>query len=150
MKSCCFFGHWNAGDVSWPLFDLLIKKIEALILDGYGVFYFGSFEIFDLLSYHAVDALQNKYKHIKTICVETPANRNGRYADDIKSCCDETYCPKTEEKPNRLKISHQHQAIINESDYCIFYVKINCGQAYQALRYAMRKKKALINIAEFY
>lgn len=147
-KRCCFFGHKSICDKDGSLFERLKKEIEELIKSGYTEFLFGGYGDFDSLSHKAVKSLREKYPHIKTVYVQAyykPKDDNFEY---LRSRYDETEYPEIEEKPKKFAIVYRNREIIDNSDFCIFYVNRSYGGALQALQYAKRKKKTLINLAQ--
>lgn len=148
-NTCCFFGHSNISETK-QLMDLLIKQIEFCITTkNITQFLFGGYKDFDHICYKAVTQLKVKYPNIKTIYVQ--AYYNHKEADNIKYLhlrYNEIFYPEIEDKPKRFAIVYRNQAMIYMSDYCIFYVNRSWGGAMQALKYAKRKKKDFINIAE--
>lgn len=149
-RTCSFFGHRHLYDDESLIFDLLLKQIEPLILNGgYTDFVFGGYGKFDDLALKAVKSLKAKYPQIKTVY----AQAYYKYKDidgmeQLKRLYDEVYYPQLEEKPLKFAIFYRNRAMIDVSDYCIFYVCNDDGGAFEALKYAKRKNKELFNIAE--
>jgi len=50
--------------------------------------------------------------------------------------------------PKKFAISHRNRWIVDESDYIIVYVLTDYNGAYEALKYAKRKKKNIVNLAD--
>lgn len=149
MKTVCFFGHKNIYGYE-NLFDLIVSKIEALIVsENVNQFLFGGYGRFDSLCHNAVDNLKSMYPHIKTIYVHAylPYKKT-EYDDLFFGSYDETLYPSIEEKPLKFAITYRNQEMIDMSDFCIFFVDHTWGGAYKTLLYAKRKKKNILNIAE--
>jgi uncharacterized phage-like protein YoqJ len=57
--------------------------------------------------------------------------------------------PEIENKPLRFAISYRNKWMVDKSDYVICAIEHTWGGAYKTYRYAMTKKKNVINILEF-
>lgn len=150
MGRISFFGHRNLYDNESLIFDLLIKQIEPLILDGgFTEFVFGGYGEFDDLALRAVKTLKAKYPRIKTVYAQPYYKYKDKDGmERLKSLYDEVYYPELEEKPQKFAITYRNREMIDNSDFCVFYVKRDHGGAFDALKYAKRKNKELLNIAE--
>ena len=147
-KACSFFGHGSLNDKDGRIYCLLVKEIETLIENGYGEFLFGGYGDFDSLSRKAADSLKEKYPHIKTVYVQAYYKPKDGSMEIIRGLYDDTLYPAIERKPKKFAVIYRNQEMINISDFCIFYVERSYGGALRALRYAKRKNKARINLAE--
>lgn len=56
--------------------------------------------------------------------------------------------PELEKVPPRFAISRRNRWIVESSDIIIAYISRSFGGAYQAYRYAKRKKKKIFNIVD--
>lgn len=149
MNSCSFFGHKDVS-VSQETKQILTLKIENLIKSkGCHIFYFGELGDFDDICYKIVSELKIIYPKIERVYVATDekALRNHK-----------NKCQKSYERQIVFPLSfnwwykiiyYRNIAIIDNSDYIIFYVTntVNSG-AYKALKYAKKLKKQYINIAD--
>lgn len=147
-KYCCFFGH---KFINKKNLDMLVQKqVEFLILnDTVNSFLFGGYGDFDSLCFDVVRKLQTVYPHIKTTYVQAYYNPNDKeYADYLRQRYGEILYPEIENKPKKFAIVYRNQAMIDMSDFCIFYVDCDWGGAYSTLQYAKRKKKNIINLGE--
>ena len=90
---------------------------------------------------------QNCHVHFVTPYITTSAqNKN---SDMIKqNLYDEIIYPPIEHIPPRFAISYRNKWMVENSDFIIFFVKRESGGAYDMLKYAKRKNKKYINIAE--
>jgi len=147
-KACCFFGHRHIYDKDGSLFELLVKEIERLIIEDFSEFVFGGYGDFDCLSYKAVNSLKGKYPHIKTVYVQAYYKHKDENMEFLNKLYDTVVYPAIGNKPKKFAITYRNQAIIDDSDFCIFYVNWGYGGALQAMQYAKRKKKASVNLAE--
>ena len=149
-KTCCFFGHRTISGRE-TLLKLLIEQIEYLIVNyNVDTFLFGEYGEFDNLCKMAVERLKQDYPYIKTVFVQAYYDYNRReYFEYKRSCYNEIIYPELEQYPQKFRIVYRNQAMIEMSDYCIFYVKRKWGGAYDALRCAKRKNKNIYNFAVF-
>lgn len=151
-KICSFFGHSEIS-ITDDLKMRVRNKIENMIVkDNYGIFYFGGFSMFDELCYKIVSELKNKYPHLKRVfCLADPRHinvlkrpkwlREEEYEEyiyiDLKF--DWYY----------TRIYYRNVEMINESDFVIFYfTNTKNSGAYKAYKYAIKKKKHCLNIAQ--
>ena len=176
---CSFFGHRKI-EITKELKQKVKEIIEDLIVN-YNVltFLFGSKSDFDYLCHLVVTELKEKYPNIKRIAYtcrsETCTLENERkYWEEIYSHfrkekvtllgVEEEFEHKTKYTAGRASYVERNQAMINDSDYCVFYY----DESYQppsreyskrsigyyrpksgtaiAYNYAKQKKKFLINI----
>ena len=164
FKKMCFIGHREI-EITDDLKEPLNKYIEQTILqEDVKVFLFGSGSKFDELCYDIVTKLKEKYPYIKRVYVRSNFECiSDDYKQYLLEFYEETMFP--EECANSGKISYikRNQAMINQSDYCVFYYNENYLPpkrkttkknlfAYQprsgtalAYRYAKQKKKLTIN-----
>lgn len=176
---CSFFGHRNT-QISKELKQKLREVIEDLILNhNVSIFLFGSNSKFNYLCHLIVTELKEKYSKIKRIAY-TCKNENcilekerkkweelySRFeAQEVELLgFEEEFEHKTKFISGRASYVERNQAMINNSNYCIFYYDENYQPEvrkysqrdvfyYQpksgtaiAYKYAKQKKKVLINI----
>ena len=119
-----FFGHRIV-----PEFREAEERVEALIHtllleNEYVEFLVGRNGDFDQIVTSAVKRQQRRYDEIE-IC-EAASRSHPKSAIQIRN-----------------------QQMVDRSDLVVFYVDHSSGGAYQTLRYAQRKNKALLNLAYF-
>ena len=159
MKTCSFFGHRNT-EITPVLCKELNLIITGLIENGVRWFLFGSESPFEDLCLKTVTELQAKYPEIKRMYVRSRHRYIDQHTkDSLLKSYDDTLMPSGIENAGKACYVERNQAIINASDYCIFYYdveyespirkqsknppKIGTKLAYE---YATRKKKEIINI----
>ena len=179
-KTCSFFGHRNA-----ELNDEQVEKLKSTIEDlitkkNVKTFLFGSRSNFDSLCHKIVTILKIKYPFIIRKCYtcknETCVlEKEKSYWEDIYShiykhkvellCVEEEVEHKFKWSSGKASYVERNQAMINDSDYCIFYYtkdyqpyirkhnkhsisyyQPNSGTAL-AFTYANQKSKNIINIS---
>lgn len=182
IKTCSFFGHRKV-DVTEKLKQQVKEIIEDLVINkGVLTFLFGSKSDFNHLCLLAVSELKVKYPNIKRIAytcksesctLESEREKlNKIYSkfkiQNVPLCVEEEFEHKTKYTSGRASYIERNQAMINNSDYCIFYYDEEYKPPLQkyykrsldkyqpksgtalAFKYAKQKKKTIINIAPFY
>lgn len=180
-KSCSFFGHRNVS-ISQALIEELEKCIENLIINcDTQVFLFGSRSNFNDICHAIVTKLKGKYPNIKRV-VFTCKNENC-VLENEKNEMEKIYSYLKNEKVKLLTFEEEfeyvgkyiagrasyikrNQAMIDSSNYCIFYYDKNYQPqkrkatkqsvlSYQpksgtaiAFEYAKQKQKIIINLAK--
>jgi len=144
MSKACFFGHRNINSTITPI---LRAEIENHIVEkGVNTFYVGVDGKFDTIVAAILRELQKKYSYISIyrILAYLPTDkdeyRDGQYEKTI-------YPEGLELVPQRFAIKFRNRWIVEQTDFVIAYVQLDYGGAYEAVKYAERKKKSIINIA---
>ena len=161
--SVCFIGHRKINDTP-ELRERLKSIFLNLIEHGTTNFIFGDHSAFDSLCYELVTELKEKYPEIKRINFRKDYEDTDDYTMQflIKGY-EESICPKGVGNAGRASYAERNQAMIRESDVCIFYYDENYLPSrrktsrhdlcdYQpksgtalAYTYAKSKKKTIIN-----
>ena len=143
-----FFGHrdfrWTE-DIEKEVLDLLDSLIE-----GEAEFYLGEYGAFDNFAYACVKKYKEKRGNTRLIMV-TPyfhASYQENKLKSIREKYDEIIYPPLENVPLKFSILFRNNWMVEQADVVIVYVNRDWGGAYTAYRYARRKKKRIINIAE--
>ena len=147
-KSCSFFGHRKA-EFNGGFDGYMESRIEQMILDGFTIFYFTWDSAFDLLCFEAVRRLKEKYAHIlivRCFADDYEMRRYKRYS--IESGFDDCVTLPLEFDYWYTRLYYRNCALIDESDFCFFYVERteNSG-AYKAMKHAIKTKKAFENLS---
>ncbi len=147
MKEC-FFGHRDTV-ITEPLKKRVYESIEEDITKGFDTFYFGGFGSFDELCYQVVTELKTTYTDIKRVYILTDRRhlqeskrpkylKDGDYEDFVYICLPYDYW--------YTRLYYRNRAIIDQCDKSCFYVDHeNDSGAYNALQYAIKKKKQVYN-----
>ncbi len=161
--SVCFIGHRKIND-TLQLRERLQSILLDLVKNGTTNFIFGDHSAFDSLCYELVTELKEKYPEIKRINFRKDYEDTDDYTMQflIKGY-EESICPKGVGNAGRASYVVRNQAMVRESDVCIFYYDENYQPArrrtsrhdltdYQpksgtalAYAYAESKKKRIIN-----
>ncbi len=169
-KICSFFGHRKIYE-SNELKQKIRVCIEDLI-NRYNVcmFLFGSRSDFNDLCHLVVSELKEEYSFVERICytcksesctLESERKERERIFSLVLNKevhllgFEKEFEHKTKYEAGRASYVERNQAMINDSDFCIFYYdknyvplkKTNSGTKL-AYEYAVRKKKKVINLNE--
>ena len=167
-KACSFFGHRDVketANLKARLKSVIVKLIES---ENVNVFLFGSRSTFDLLCHNIVTNLKTRYPQIQrrayTCRSETCTLEKERaYWEEIYSHVkkhpvtllgvEEEIEHKTKWTSGKAQYVERNQAMINDSDFCVFYYDKNYVPLSKsksgtkiAYEYALRKKKNIINL----
>lgn len=149
MKVCCFIGHRKI-EINEELINNLSNLIKTLILEkGVYNFLFGSRSDFDSLCYKLVSKLKEKYPYLTRIFVRGEYEYiNCNYKNYLLKSFEDTFFPDKVHGAGRLSYVLRNEAMIDKSDYCIFYYKEDYTPITKsrsgtklALDYAKQKKK---------
>ena len=154
-KTCCFFGHRKINETE-ELKSKLKEIIEKLIVDEkVDTFLFGSKSRFNSLCLELVTEIKEKYPHIKRIYVRA---EYPYISDDYKKYLlesyEDTYYPENIIGSGRAAYVERNYEMINKSLFCVvYYDEPNSPTARKsgtkiALDYAVRHKKAIINLLD--
>lgn len=181
MKSCSFFGHRNV-EMTEELKDKVKSIVEDLIINhNVYTFLFGSRSNFDTLCHLVVTELKEKYRDIKRIaytcksesCVFENEKKKWEetysrlYKKEVHLCgVEEEREYKSKDVAGRASYIERNYAMINDSDYCVFYFDENYmpdmrkyskrnalyyqpkSGTFLAYNFAKQKKKSIINILD--
>lgn len=150
-KICSFFGHReikNGDKLRLRLEDIVKRLIE----DGYTTFLFGGLGEFDAWGYQVVSSFKERFPDIKRVFCLTD-ERHLRIDKRPKWLKQEDYEEFTyltlEYNGWYKRIYYRNCAMIDESDFVIFYTEERADSgAYKALRYAKKKKREYVNLIE--
>ncbi len=162
-NSVCFIGHRKINDTP-ELRERLQSILQELIKNGTTNFIFGDHSAFDSLCYELVTGLKEKYPEIGRINFRKTYEDTDDYTMQflIKGY-EESICPKGVGSAGRASYVERNQAMIRESNVCIFYYDENYQPSRRrtsrhdltdyrpksgtalAYSYAKSKKKTIIN-----
>ncbi len=145
MKACCGFGHRNVFE---NIVDRLDSVVEAVIQQGCDVFYSGAMGDFDSLFSSTVRKAKKKHPHIKLICVK-PYFTNGINTDrDYYNAMydDVIIPPEIIGVHYKAAIKERNRWIIDNCNVVLVYIIRDYGGAFDAMKYALKRKKYVIKV----
>ena len=148
---CSFFGHRNIT-ITKSLVENTKEAIYKALKDNIFTFYFGGFGDFDDLCYKIVTQLKNdfpQYNIQRIFCVPTEKMLRKRPAWLKQENYEEIIFLTPSFDSWYKSIYFRNCAMIDNSDFCIFYVenRENSG-AYKTYKYALKKKVMSVNLFE--
>ncbi len=161
--TCCFIGHRKI-EITPALTDELDRLLQRLIAQNVTQFLFGDHSAFDSLCYRAVTELKKNCPQIRRIRFRTDYPDADPYTERLlRTGYEDCICPAGAAWAGRAAYLIRNQAMIRESDICIFYCdekylprqrgKFPDGAAGQpqsgtklAFDYAKAQKKKVINL----
>ncbi len=145
MKRCCFFGH-----ARYPYEGCrdTIKSIVKDLIEHHGVtvFYSGGRGDFDSMCARIVGELRKDYPHIENIKFLSYIPTGSAADNHLAPCYTGTVYLLEESVIPKFAISKTNEKAV---DVCAFVVSGVCrsyGGAQQAIRYAKRRHKTIIDI----
>lgn len=145
MKACCGFGHRNVFE---NIVDRLDSVVEAVIQQGCDVFYSGAMGDFDSLFSSTVRKAKKKHPHIKLICLKPYfTNDINTDRDYYNAMYDDVIIPPEIIGAHyKAAIKERNRWIIDNSDVVLVYFVRDYGGAFDAMKYALKKKKYVIKV----
>lgn len=156
----CFIGHRKIQYSNY-LKENIYNTVKELIVKGANCFLFGSRSEFNDICLDIVTEMQKTYSHIKRIYVRSQYLHISKlYENYLLQSYDETYFPVKLKSAGKYAYVERNQEMIDKSDCCIFYYNKDCnlalkdevsgkkttGGTFLAFRYALIKKKHIINL----
>lgn len=143
MKACVFFGH-RKGD--YKSVESKINKVVMDLIEREEVtqFYSGGRGAFDWLCARLVSKLKEKYPHIKLTRVLSYMPRK-KEEYDLPYFDDSVYVLEKKVLP-RFAIIETNKALVDKVDFVVSGVYRSFGGALQAVEYAKRKGKSVVDI----
>jgi len=142
---CSFFGHRDAGD---HIHTALAAEIERHITEYHAdTFYVGGYGQFDGMADRILYDMKDRWPHISVyrILAYLPTGVDKNSAEKQHPTI---YPEGLETVPRQFAITRRNRWIVEQSEYIIGYVCTSWGGAHEALEYAKRKGKSVINLAE--
>lgn len=140
-----FFGHSvfiATCQLKKKLFDILNNEAFDKSVD----FYLGGYGEFDSFAKSVCLEFQKINKKVK-ICFVTPYVEQ-KYLKKRQGIYDEIIAPDNVEKfVKKFAIIKRNEWIVDKSDLIIAYVNCSVGGAYNAIKYANKTNKKVVNLA---
>ena len=125
-KTCSFFGHRNT--VATPELGEKLRQTVIWLIEENEVerFFFGSASKFDELCLKTVTELKKDYPEITRIYLRAGYPEiSERYERYLLESYDDTLMPSKVENAGRAAYVERNQAMIDVSDFCVFYYDEN-------------------------
>lgn len=147
-----FIGHSNlclTPQLKSHLRAVIESHLNGSRVNGSPVtFYCGGYGDFDTACATVIKELKMYYPQIESVYI-TPYIDSSRLADAKQSgLYDRILYPGLESVPYRYAILKRNEFMIDHADLIIAYVEHHHGGAYKAWQYAIKKQKAVMNLAE--
>ena len=136
--------------------NLMIKFLtdffeNCILNENVSSFIFGSKSQFNDLCYDIVSNLEKKYPHIKRIYyMSYDFELEERFKDMYLEHYEDVLVPQKVFKSGKLAYVKRNEAMIDDSDICLFYYNENSNNLKSgtkiAFEYAKKKKKKIVNI----
>lgn len=148
-----FFGHRYMDDMTFVgrvLYDVLCDLLRK---KEYVEFLVGRNGDFDQLVSSSIRMIKKEFRDDNSCLTLSLPYPTAEYLNNQKSF--ESYYDEVElcEEANRTHfkgaIQKRNQHMIDRADLVIVYIKHFSGGAYQSMRYAEKKGKTILNLAEF-
>ena len=132
VKMCSFFGHRDTESTPELKTRLEGAIVKLIVERGVQYFLFGSASKFDELCLQIVTDLKKQYPEIVRVYVRAKE----RYLTEerkksLLEIYDDTIMPPDVENAGRASYVKRNQAMINASEYCIFYYNLDCHAKHQ-------------------
>ena len=153
-KTCCFTGHRILPKAEIPIIKTELKKAVIELINE-GVIYYGAGGAlgFDTIAAQTIIDLKEVYPQIKLILVLPCKNQTEKWEQSdinmyeyIKSQADK--CVYTSESYYDGCMLKRNRHLVDNSSYCICYLKNKRGGTFYTYNYALRQGISVINIAE--
>ena len=149
-----FFGHRNVNQLNFAIEQL--ERIIPILLktNEYVEFLVGDKGDFDLLVSATIKTAQKKYDYGNSELVLVLPYFTADYRENIESY--ERYFDRVEicaeSAGIHFKRTYQvrNQAVVDRSDMVICCIEHNSGGAFQAVQYAKKKNKKVVNLIDYF
>lgn len=152
IYTVAFFGHRRI-DTPTDVINMLKKEIRKIIdREEYTEFIVGRNGEFDICASSAVTDVQKNYRDDNNALVLILPYPTAEYLKNEKYFCDYysdieiSYAASSVHPKAAMKI--RNKEMVDRSDPIISYIEKEQGGAYDAVKYAMRQNKPVINLFE--
>ncbi len=129
----------------------ILSFLEEKVGDKPADMYLGGYGDFDRFAYDCCKKYKKMHPNISLVFV-TPYltidyQRNHFRFQETRY--DSILYPEIEDKPKRYAIVYRNKYMVEKADYVVAYVSHDWGGAYETYKYAKRKGKEVLNLANF-
>ena len=145
MKKCCFFGH---AHFAYEGYRDAIKSIVIDLIEHHGVivFYSGGCGDFDNMCAQIVGEVRKDYPYIENLKVLSYISTGSATDHHLAPYYTGTVYLLEEKVIPKFAISRTNEKTVDICDFVVSGVCRNYGGAQQAIKYARRKQKTIIDI----
>ncbi|HCJ01681.1 MAG TPA: hypothetical protein DIC18_01275 [Clostridiales bacterium] len=143
----CFCGHSEISGGECVKRKIL-AFLQTLSANENITFFIGGYGDFDHIALNACLEYKAQYNSQTIICFITPYNSED-YFENRKyflGKIDQIVYPELENVPKRYAIVYRNRWMIRNSDIVVCYIDHTWGGAYKTYKYALNKKKTVINV----
>ena len=148
---CCFTGHRELPEDKTEISQKLKKIVLQLINSGVSIFYAGGAKGFDMLAEKIILDLKNEFPHIKLILALPCKNQTvgwdkadiDQYNEILNLCDKYVYISEKYYKGCMFK---RNRYLVNNSFYCICYLKKDSGGTFYTVKYAEKNGLEIFNV----
>lgn len=147
---CAFFGHRDTV-ITAQLEEKLTKTLRELIAQEIDEFWCCEQGNFDWICNYTVHQLKKEFRFINIclVCAYNPDKYSKIRQDSLLAIFDDLiYTDEIANGPRRFSIIRRNHYIAENADIIVCYIKHKTGGAYEAMQYAQRFDKKIINLAE--
>jgi len=144
-----FCGHANFNgtkEYEKKIIDFLQKNIGNTAAE----IYLGGYGNFDNFAYDCCKNYKKNHPRVSLVFV-TPyidIYYQKKHLEYYKTAYDSIIYPEIENKPPRFAISYRNRYMVEKADWVVAYVNHKWGGAYATYKYAKKKCKCILNLAE--
>ena len=146
-----FIGHRNLKKTK-ELLGLIEKSIvDNIDNSGKNIIYCGEYGDFDEMCREISQKIKRSFENIEIVFISPyfTLSQQIKIREFVESgVYDSAMYPELENVPLKFAINYRNQWMIERADLIIAYVDREYGGAYNSLRFAERKGKRIINLAE--
>ena len=124
--------------------SMLMHFLERRVGDEKSNFYLGGYGAFDRFALACAKKYKEQHRNVSLFLITPYLN-----STVSENGLDGIIYPEIEDKPLKLAIVYRNRWMIEKADLVIAYVDREWGGAYQSYRYALRKGKEILNLAEY-
>ena len=145
-----FCGHAQISDLG-TYEEKIFEILQEIVGDQPADMYLGGYGDFDNFAYKCCKRYKETHPNISLVFVTPYLSvdyQRNRLQHEQKRY-DSILYPEIEDKPKRYAITYRNKYMVEKSDYVIAYVSHDWGGAYTTYKYAKRKGKKILNLANF-
>ena len=129
--------------------ERLLAFLEERVGDLHAELYLGNHGGFDRFAYTCCKKYRQSHPRVSLVLVTPYLAEDGhRSLREQSGGYDFVLYPEIEDKPKRYAILYRNRYMVEKADCVVAYVSHTWGGAYTTYRYAQRKGKEIVNLAD--